>query len=303
MTSIEDWGDKIHDNINQKEIAADIILEVITENNLRKRVEISNYYQNKYGKTLFDEISNAKIETDFARCASQLFLSPIEFCIHHLQIGLKKKNECVMEQLTSRSVDELKYIEDYYNKKTGKNLKDDILKTYSGAVGKNLVNLWNTKRTVNSNPKKEECEKYANILISNKPKDWVEKEDIFKQIFIERSPEELVLIARYYLKNSGKNLLDDIENKTGGDHQLLLKEILYNNIMPHEIFADKMNKAMKGLGTDEETLSRALVSRCELDMNNIRDMYQTKYNKSLKDHIIDDTSKEYQKICLYLCQK
>ena len=208
-----------------------------------------------------------------------------------------------MEQLTSRTPEELNLIEDKYNKITGKNLKDEIIKSFSGAVGQNLINLWKTKRISNPNPNKKECEDYANILLSNKPKDWVEKENIFKEIFIERSPEELILIARYYLKNSGRNLIDDIEGKTGGNNQILLKEILYNNIMPHEIFADKIYKSIKGLGTDEEMLSRALVSRCELDMGAIRDMYQTKYKVSMKEDIKGDTSGSYQKLCIYLSDK
>ena len=301
MSSIAEYAEKIHNNIKEKQ-NQEIILETIMNNNLKNRVDISNYYQTNYGISLFEEIQS-KIGGDFGNCAAQLFLSPLDFCIHHLKIGLKKKNECVMEQLTSRTIEELKLIEDKYNKGTTTNLKDDIVKAFSGPVGNNLLNLWSTKRIVNQRPNKKECENFANTLINNKPNDWVEKENIFKDIFIERSPEELILIARYYLKNTGKNLIDDIENKTGGNNQMLLKEILYNNIMPHEIFADKVKKAIKGLGTDEEMLSRALVSRCELDMSNMRDMYQTKYNVSMKEDIIDDTSGMYQKICLYLCEK
>jgi hypothetical protein len=218
-------------------------------------------------------------------------------------MAIDKKDLRVFEQLTSRTPEELKLIEDKYNKVTGKNLKDDIMKSFSGAVGKNLVNLWSTKRISNPNPDKNECERYANILIDNKPKDWVEKEDIFKEIFIERSPEELILIARYYLKNSGKNLLDDIDSKTGGHSRTLLKEILYNNIMPHEIFAEKVKTAVKGLGTDEEMLSRAMVSRCELDMGAMRDMYLTKYKVTMKEDIIDDTSDFYQKLLVFLSEK
>ena len=105
------------------------------------------------------------------------------------------------------------------------------------------------------------------------------------------------------MKNKGKNLIDDIEKETGGNNQILLKEILYNNIRPHEIFADKLKKSVKGFGTDEYSLSRVLVSRCDLDMNYIRDMYQTKYNVSLKEDINDDTSGSYQKLCVYLCDK
>jgi hypothetical protein len=301
MSSIAEYAEKIHDGIDGKE-KENIILEVIMKNNLKNRVDISNYYQANFGISLFEEI-NKKIKGDYGYCAAQLFLSPLDFCIHHLKLGLQKKNECAMEQLTSRTPEELKLIEDKYNKVTGKNLKDDIMKSFSGAVGKNLVNLWSTKRISNPNPDKNECERYANILIDNKPKDWVEKEDIFKEIFIERSPEELILIARYYLKNSGKNLIDDIEKNTGGNSKTLLKEILYNNIMPHEIFADKVKIAVKGLGTDEEMLSRAIVSRCELDMAAMRDMYQTKYKVTMKEDIIDDTSDFYQKLLVFLSEK
>ena len=300
MSLINEYAEKIHDNIEGKEIKG-ILLDVIMKNNLKNRVDISNYYQYKYGISLFDEIKT-KIKGDFGYCAAQLFLSPLDFCIHHLKLGLENKDLRAMEQLTSRTPEELKLIEDKYNKTTGKNLKDDIKKAFSGPIGNDLINLWDTKRIINPNPNKSDCENFANILIQNKPKDWVENENIFKEIFIERSPEELILIARYYLKNSGKNLIDDIENKTNGNIRYLLREILYNNIMPHEIFADKLRFAIAGLGTDEETLSRVLVSRCELDMSAIRDMYFTKYNASLKDDIINDTSKNYQKLCVYLSE-
>ena len=301
MASIAEFAEKIHESIDGKE-KEQVILDVIMNNNLKNRVDISNYYQANYGISLFEEI-NKKVKGDYGYCAAQLFLTPLDFCIYHLKLGLEKKNECAMEQLTSKTPEELRLIEDKYNKTTGKNLKDEIMKSFDGPVGKNLVNLWSTKRITNPNPNKKECENFANILISNKPKDWVEQENIFKEIFIERSPEELILIARYYLKNSGKNLIDDIEKQTKGNNQVLLKEILYNNIMPHEIFADKIKKSIQGLGTDEEMLSRALVSRCELDMGAMRDMYQTKYRVTMKEDIIDDTSGYYQKLCVFLCEK
>ena len=231
MTSIEEYATKIHDNIKKKEIE-DIILDTIMKNNLKSRLEISNYYKRTYGISLFEEIQT-KVKGDFGDCACQLFLSPLDFCIHHLHIGLDKGNEVAMEQLTSRSIEDLKLIEEQYNKTYEKDLKTEISNKFKGAVGKNLLNLWNTKRSENHNPDKRQCENYANILINNKSKDWVENENIFKEIFIERSPEEIVLIARYYLKNTGKNLIDDIENKTDGNNRILLKEILYNNIRPH----------------------------------------------------------------------
>ena len=300
-SAISEVAELLHSNLHGKK-NNDVILDVIMANNLQNRVAIAQFYKATYETSLFDDIKS-NIGGDFGYCAAQMFLSPLEFCIHHLKIGLNKKNECAFEQLTSKTPKELQIIEDGYRKDTGKELKNDITKSFSGTIGKNLLNLFTNERTNNPKPKKQECEKYATLLSQTDPKNWTEDENLFKEIFIQRSPEEIILIARYYLKITGNNMIDTIEKKTKGKSQSLLKEIIYNNIMPHELFAEKAYLAMKGLGTDEEMLSRALVSRCELDMPAMRDIYLTKYKANLKDEIIGDTSGAYQKLCVFLCEK
>ena len=301
MSNIQEIAENLHAILYGKK-SDDVILNAVMSNNLQNRVAIAQYYKATYETSLFDDIKN-KISGDFGYCAAQMFLSPLEFCIYHLKLGLKKGNECAMEMLTSKTPEELKIIEYAYRKDTGKELKTDITKAFGGAIGKNLLNLFTTKRISNPKPNKKECEKYAIKLAETEIKNWTEDENLFKEIFIQRSPEELILIARYYLKNTGNNLIDMVEKKAKGKNQTLLKEILYNNIMPHELFAEKIYLAIKGAGTNEEVLSRALVSRCELDMGAMRDIYQTKYKASMKEDIIGDTSGSYQKICIFLSEK
>ena len=38
---------------------------------------------------------------------------------------------------------------------------------------------------------------------------------------------------------------------------------------------------MKGLGTDDDTLCRVMVSRCEVDMVQIKEEFQRKYKQTL----------------------
>ena len=301
MSSIPDIAESLHSNLYGKK-KDDIILDVTMSNNLQNRVALAQFYKTTYDTSLFDDIKS-KIGGDFGLCAALMFLTPLEFCVYHLKLGLKKGNEVALEQITSKTPEELKIIEDAYRKDTGKELKNDITKAYSGTVGKNLLNLFTTPRVNNPKPKKQDCEKYATILSQTEPKNWVEDENIFKEIFLQRSPEELILIARYFLKITGNNLIDIVDKKTKSKNQMLLREILYNNIMPHELFSEKINNAIKGAGTDEEKLSRVLVARCELDMPAIREMYQAKYKVAMKDDIFGDTSGSYQKLCLYLCEK
>ncbi|NXS24060.1 ANXA6 protein, partial [Mystacornis crossleyi] len=58
---------------------------------------------------------------------------------------------------------------------------------------------------------------------------------------------------------------------------------------------------LQGLGTRDNTLIRIMVSRSEIDMLDIREVFRTKYEKSLYNMIKEDTSGEYKKALLKLC--
>ena len=301
MSTIPEQAELLHSSLFTKK-DEEAIYDLITKTSLSDRISISRYYKGAFNSSLFSDIQS-KIGGDFGYCAGQMFLSPIEFCLHHLKLGLKNDYETVLEILTSKTNEELKVIEKVYKLDTGNELRNDIMKEYKGIIGKNLILMFDTARSNNSKLRKNECERLAKLLIEKEPKLWVEDEKIFKDIFLMKSPEELVLIARYYFNITKNNLIETINDKLKDKNQLLLKEILFNNIMPHELFAEKLNLAIKGIGTNEEILSRVLVSRYEIDMPLIKEMYEYKYNISLKDHIIDDTSGMYQKLCLFLVSK
>ena len=186
MTSTSELAEKLHSNLYGPK-KDDIILNILMNTNLQNRIPIAQYYKAVYQKSLFEDLYS-KIGGDFGYCAAQMFLSPLEFVIHHLKLGLQKGNECVFEMLTSKSPEELKIIENAYKRDTGKELKEDITKKFSGAIGNNLLNLFDTPRTVNPKPRKNDCERYANKLIEKEPKFWVEDENLFKEVFIQRSP-------------------------------------------------------------------------------------------------------------------
>ena len=301
MSLVSKYAEILHQNIAVKKNETSI-LEIITKTDLKKRMQISKYYKVTYNNPLFDEIMS-KIGGDFGYCAAQTFLSPIEFCLHHLKLGLKKDYETVFEILTSKTNEELKVIEKVYKSDTGKDLRSDIMKEYKGVIGKNLILMFDVVRSNNSRLRKNECERLAKQLVEKDVKLWVEDEKIFKDIFLLKSPEELVLIARYYFNLTGNNLIEIVDKKLSDKNQKLLRAILYNNIMPHELYAEKINLAMKGFGTNEENLTRVLISRCDIDMPLIREMYEYKYKNSLKDDIINDTSGNYQKLCAFLAGK
>ena len=301
MMSVAEAGDLLNTALDGKN-KEEAVFNVISNSDLDKRLKICDYYSQKYGKSLYSDLKS-KLSGYFKGIAIHLFLHPLVFEAKLLKKGLKgfsSDETIVLEALTSHTQEELRQIEQAFQAETGKDLSQEIEKNFSGVMKKNLLNLLNTPRHVNPNPNKDKCQKLANLLAEVGEPNWAGDENIFKEVFIQSSPEELLLIGRFYKKKTGNNMLDIIDQKVKGKNKDLLREVLFNNIIPQELYAEKIYLAIKGLGTNNTLLNRILVSRTEIDMDDIKEFYQKKYNVTMKEDIIGDTSGIYQNLCLYL---
>ena len=299
--SVQEAADLL-DQALQGKNKEETILNVIQNTTLDKRLQVCNYFAETYGKSLYSELKS-KLTGHFKALSIHLFLHPITFVAKMLKKGLKgfsADETVVLETLTSHTQEELRQIEDAFRLETGKDLGHEIENNFSGVLKKNLLNLLFTPRGVNPNPDRDKCEKLANLLIDVGEPNWAGDENIFKEVFIQSSPEELVLIGRYYLRKTGHNMLDVIDQKVSGKNKALLRELLFNNIFPQELYAEKVYLAIKGLGTNTTLLNRVLIARNEIDMDEIKELYQQNYGVTMKEDIIGDTSGIYQKLCLYL---
>ena len=300
MTSVKELGDLLYKSLDTKN-KEEAIIKVVENTNLEKRLQICLYYSETYGKSLYSELK-AKLSGHFKALAIHLFLHPITYYAKLLKKGLKSfggDEDIILETLSCQNKEEMSQIESSFKKETGKDLIKEIEKNFSGVLKKNLINLINTPRGEDP-PNSKKCEKLADLLINVGEGNWAGNDNIFKEVFIKSSGEELILIGRFYYKKTGKNMLDIIEKKITGKNKILLKEVLYNNIIPQELYAEKIYSSIKGLGTNNSLLARILILRHEIDMNEIADFYKDKYKKDMKDDIVGDTSGNFQKLCLIL---
>lgn len=302
MDDVKNCADLLNEALEGKKNKEETVYNVIVNNPLAKRLEIAEEYNKTYGKELYEEMKS-KLSGNFKEVAIHLFLPPVRFYAKMLKKALKgmtKDENSIFEIFTTFTSEDIQKLCIAYNMETKKDLNEDIAKAFSGVMLKNVVNLMTVPRKVGGEVDKAACEKKCDELIKAGEANWVTDENLFKDIFICSSSEELVMICRYYFAKTQKNLFDVVEKNVSGKAKVLLKELLYNNICPYDLYAEKVYLAIKGIGTNTNLLNRVLVERADIDMKEIRQIYETKYKKTVKDDIMGDTSGMYQKLCLFL---
>lgn len=125
-------------------------------------------------------------------------------------------------------------------------------------------------------------------------------EKTFIRIFSERSWAHMASVASAYHHMYGRSLEKAVKSETSGNFGFGLLTILRCAESPAKYFAKVLHKAMKGLGTNDSTLIRVVVTRTEIDMQYIKAEYHKKYKRSLADAIHSETSGNYRTFLLSL---
>ena len=63
---------------------------------------------------------------------------------------------------------------------------------------------------------------------------------------------------------NGKTLFEELGHKLHGDFRHAVLTLLAQLETPHDYWAERLYKSMKGLGTSDNMLIRLVVSRCEV---------------------------------------
>ena len=297
-------AERLHQALFDKKAKEETCTDIIINNDLEHRLLIAKKYGELYKNPLYEDMKS-KLNGHFKELCGYCFLTPMEFNAKMLKRGFKGLSideQIIFEILANHTLDEYKQIEKAYKTETGRELRKDIEKNFSGNLKKDILNLISLERRTNSEPDHKECERLADLLIKAGEKKLIEDENVFRDVFALTSPEEMVLVGRYYFQKTGVLLIDAIEKKVGGKGKTLLREVVYGNIIPHELFAEKIYNSIKGLGTNTAMLNRVLAARRGVDMPQIKEIYQWKYKVTLKEDIMGDTSGQYQKLCLFVAE-
>lgn len=204
------------------------------------------------------------------------------------------------EVICSRTSPQIQYVKQIYHARFHAYLEHDIEYQASGDHKKLLLACISSMRYEGPEVDKVMAEKDAKSLYKAGEKKLGTDEKTFIHIFSERSRAHLVAVASAYHSMYGNSLKKAIKSETSGHFEFALLTILQCAENPGKYFAKVLHKAMKGMGTDDTTLTRVIVTRAEIDMQYIKAEYHKKYGKSLNDAVHSETSSHYRTFLLSL---
>ncbi|XP_074866268.1 annexin A6 isoform X1 [Carettochelys insculpta] len=279
------------------------ILDLITSRNNKQRIEIGQAYKSLYGKDLITELKR-ELMGKFERLIVGL-MRPLAYFdakeIKDALQGIGTDEKCLIEILASRTNQQIHKLVEAYRDAYERDLEADVLGDTSGHFRKMLVVLLQGTREEDDVVSEDLVEQDAKDLLEAGELKWGTDEAQFIYILGNRSKQHLRLVFDEYMKISGKPIEQSIHGELSGDFEQLMLAVVKCTRSTPEYFAERLYKAMKGLGTKDNTLIRIMVSRSEIDMLDVREVFRTKYEKSLHSMIKDDTSGEYKKALLKLC--
>uniref|UniRef100_A0A8C1NXU2 Annexin n=1 Tax=Cyprinus carpio TaxID=7962 RepID=A0A8C1NXU2_CYPCA len=215
--------------------------------------------------------------------------------------GAGTDTNILIEILASRTNKQIKEMSAAFAEVIKKTPMQELKTEVSGDFGKAILLLAEGARDESTNVNADKAKEDAKALYQAGEKRLGTDESKFIEILCKRSIPHLRQTILEYKNISGKTLQKSIEKEISGDLEELLVAIVKCVMSTPAYFAEKIYKSMKGAGTDENTLTRVMVSRGEIDMLDIRAEFKKLYQRSLYKEISSDVSGSYGDCLKMIC--
>ncbi|XP_028820032.1 annexin A2 isoform X2 [Denticeps clupeoides] len=120
------------------------------------------------------------------------------------------------------------------------------------------------------------------------------------RILTNRNNAQRQDIMRIFSSATQKDLKAELKTVVSGDLETLMLNLM---MTPEQFDAQRLRRAMEGLGTDEETVLEVLCTRTPEQLRKVTAAYKTQYNRDLEKDLISETSGDFTKLLLALLKE
>ncbi|KAK4821236.1 hypothetical protein QYF61_016535 [Mycteria americana] len=276
------------------------IINVVANRSNDQRQKIKAAFKTMYGKDLIKDLKS-ELSGNVEELILALFMPRTYYdawSLRHAMKGAGTQERVLIEILCTRTNQEIREIVNCYKSEFGRDIEQDIRADTSGHFERLLISMCQGNRDENQTVDYQKAQEDAQRLYQAGEGKLGTDESCFNMVLASRSFPQLKATVEAYSRIANRDLLSSIDREFSGNVERGLKTILQCALNRPAFFAERLYYSMKGAGTDDSTLIRIIVTRSEIDLVQIKQMFAQMYQKTLATMIASDTSGDYRRLLL-----
>lgn len=273
------------------------IIEVIGHRNSAQRRMIKEAYESQYNENLMRRFEK-ELSGDFERAVYRWMLDPLDREAVLANVALKKADFRVIIELSSiPSAEELLAFKRAYQARYKHSLEEDVASHFSGDMRKLLLLLVSVYRYETEETDAKLASAEAEIL-HKCIQDKSYNHDEIVRILTTRSKAQLVATFYRFRDVYGTPITKSLAHDQDKDFVAALQVAIRCIKAPKKYLEKVLSDAIHKRGTDEDALTRVVVTRAERDLAEIKDMFYKRNSVTLEQAVAKETHGDYKKFLL-----
>ncbi|XP_058179117.1 annexin D5-like [Rhododendron vialii] len=302
------WNDatSLHRAFEGKGCDEATIVNILANRSATERALIRKEYNSKFSEDLDIALSKELVTGDLKEAVLLWMREPGDRDAKLVQQALTGEFNIAIEVICSRTPSQIQALKQAYRSMSGVDLDKDIGNHASFDHKKLLLAYVDTTRFEGPEVDAKIVEKDVKELYKDGEERLGTNEATFIRIFTERSSAHLAEINSVYRHLYENSLEKAVKKETSGRFEFALLTILQCAENPGKYFAKALYEALNPLiaitGIDKRKLTRIIVSRAEIDIEQIKAEYKKENKKSLSDDVHSKTSGNYRSFLVSLLE-
>ncbi|KAI4297266.1 hypothetical protein L6164_037160 [Bauhinia variegata] len=277
------------------------IISILAHRNAPQRKLIRLSYQEIYHEDLIKQLKS-ELSGNFERAICYWTMDPSERDAKLANEALNKATvdyKMIIEIACTRTSEELLAVRRSYRFLFKHSLEEDVALKTNGPIRNLLVAIVSTYRYEGNEWDKGAAQSEASVFHEQIGKKAFDHEEIIR-ILGTRSKAQLCAAFNYYKDLHGTSISKGLLIDPIDDYLVALRTVIRCIKYPQRYFAKVLRNAINNLGTEEDALSRVIITRAEKDLNEIMDLYSKRNNTTLANVVAQYTSGDYKTFLLAL---
>ncbi|KAL4385928.1 hypothetical protein GQ457_09G015100 [Hibiscus cannabinus] len=275
------------------------IISVLGHRDAAQRKQIRLAYEELYQEDLIKRLES-ELSGDFEKAMYRWILDPADRDAVLANVAIRKlspDHHVIVEIACTRSPEELLAVRKAYQARYKRSLEEDVAAHSKGDTRMARPNRYDGEE-INTRLANSEA-KILHEAIQDKK---FNHEEVIR-ILTTRSKMQLMATFNRYRDDHGTSITKHLQGDSDDKFLAVLRTAVRCLNDPKKYFEKVLRSSIRRMGTDEDALTRVIVTRAEKDLNDIKELYHKRNSVPLDQAVAKDTSGDYKALLLTLLGK